>query len=239
VIYPSTLTALADHCMRRGVALAGLAHILSVGEQLAPGTRALAEAVFGARTIDLYSSEEAGCIAAQCPESDCLHVMAEATIAEIVNEDGEPCRPGEVGRVLVTDLHNYATPIVRYDIGDLAEMAAPCACGRELPAWARIVGRTRNLVLLPDGTRRWPITGFTRCRDIAPILQFQFVQHDRSTIEIRLVTERRLSVAEEHELRALFRSSIGHPFDVQLTYVTGRLLRAASARHEEFVCLAT
>jgi len=58
---------------------------------------------------------------------------------------------GQVGRVVVTDLHNFATPLIRYDLGDYAEMADTCPCGRGLPALKRIMGRRRNMVRLPDG----------------------------------------------------------------------------------------
>ena len=55
--------------------------------------------------------------------------MAENLIVEIVDDKGAPCASGEIGRVIVTDLHNFATPLMRYDIGDYAEVAAPCLCG--------------------------------------------------------------------------------------------------------------
>jgi phenylacetate-CoA ligase len=78
------------------------------------------------------------------------------------------------------------------------------------------------------------VLGFRSARDIAPVVQFQFVQHTRETIEARLVTERPLTVAEEDRLRSLFTTAIGHPFVVGFTYVSGQL-HTPGRKFEEFV----
>jgi len=169
LIYPNMLEALARHCAARGVTFAGLKVILTVGETLRPEVRALARATFGATVADSYSSQEIGTIALQCPDSDLYHVMSESVIVEVLHDDGRACREGETGRVVATDLQNFATPMVRYDIGDYAEVAGPCPCGPRLPTLKRILGRERNLILMPDGSRHWPLVGFSRFRDVAPV----------------------------------------------------------------------
>lgn len=239
VIYPSTLDAFAAYCQRHAIALPDLQHILTIGETLSPSIRAAAKETFDAALADCYSSQEMGYVALECPVSGLYHVMAESVIAEVLHEDGRACRAGEIGRVTVTDLHNYATPLVRYDIGDCAEVAPPCPCGRGLPTWKRILGRRRNLILMPDGTRHWPVTGFLRCREVAPVVQYQLVQEDRETIEARLVVERALSRSEEDDLRGLFHASVGYPFAVRLSYVDGRIPPGPSGKYEEFVCKVT
>ena len=239
VIYPSTLDAFTRYCRRRMIALPDLQHILTVGETLSPAIRAAAEMTFDAVLADCYSSQEMGYIALECPMSGLYHVMAESILAEVLREDGTSCEPGEIGRVTVTDLHNYATPLVRYDIGDFAEVGPACPCGRGLPTWTRIVGRRRNLILMPDGTRHWPLTGFLRCREVAPVVQYQLVQRDRKTIEARLVVERALSQSEEDGLRGLFHTAIGYPFSFRLSYLEGRIPAGPSGKYEEFVCSVT
>ena len=239
VIYPSTLDAFTRFCQRRMIALPDLRHILTVGETLSPAIRADAEATFDAVLADCYSSQELGYLALECPVSGLYHVMSEGVFAEALRDDGTACEAGEIGRVVVTDLHNYATPLVRYGIGDFAEVGPPCACGRGLPTWKRIVGRQRNLVLMPDGTRHWPVTGFLRCREVAPVVQYQFVQEDRETIEARLVVERALSQSEEDDLRGLFHVAIGYPFSLRLLYLEGRIPTGPSGKYEEFVCNVT
>jgi phenylacetate-CoA ligase len=236
VAFPSTLGVLAAHFRHRRLTLPGLRDVLTFGETLSASVRAAVEATFGVMVADSYSSQEIGHIAIECPVSGLYHVMSESVIAEVVDEDGRPCLPGQFGRILVTDLHNYATPLVRYAIGDVAEVADPCPCGRGLPAWKRILGRERNFICMPDGSRHWPLTGFPRCREVAPVIQYQVVQHSLTTIEARLVVERPLTAGEEDRLRVLFQQAAGFHFNVRFTYVGGRLTPGRSGKFEEFVC---
>ncbi len=237
LIYPGSLAALTDHCRAAGTRLRDLRHIRTVGETLAPRVRDDAENFFGASIEDAYSSQELGYIALQCPTSGLYHAMAESHIVEVVDERGQACREGEIGRVVVTDLDNFATPLVRYDIGDFAEVGGPCPCGRGLdPTLRRIVGRKRNLILMPDGSRHWPHVGYKRFRDVAPISQYQFIQVARETIEVRLVSERPIAAEEEEALRAIMRASLGFAFELPFTYWQGRLPLDANGKFEEFVC---
>jgi len=235
-MFPSTLDVFTTYCRRDDHALPHLRQVLSIGETLSQPVRAAAEELFGITVADCYSSEEFGTIALTCPDTGLYHVMSESVLAEILDEGGRPCEPGQAGRVTITSLHNYATPLVRYAIGDVAEVAGPCPCGRGLPAWRRVLGRERNLILMPDGTRVWPVTGFPRCREVAPVVQYQLVQQDRDTVEARLVVERSLSPTEEDGLRALFHDWIGHPFALRFSYFYERFPIGPTGKFEEFVC---
>ena len=125
--------------------------ILTVSDRIDPQLRQLVRDAFGARIIDRYSSEEFGYIAFQCPFHDHLHVSTPSVIVEVVDAEGQPCEVGVPGRVLVTSLHNFAMPLIRYEIGDVAQFGAPCEAGLNWPVLERIVGRTRDGVTLPNG----------------------------------------------------------------------------------------
>jgi phenylacetate-CoA ligase len=234
LIYPSNLAGIVSARIR----LPSVRQILTVGETLSPEMREQASALLGAAVIDLYSSQELGTIAIQCPESGLYHVMAENLIVEVLNDDGTACRAGEVGRVVATDLRNGATPLIRYDIGDFAQVGPACPCGRGLPTLSRIFGRERNLVLMPDGTRRWPFLGAVKFADAAQVLQYQFIQESRDTIELRLVTRRALSADEERDLTARVQTALGFPFQVRFTYFAERMPTGPNGKFEEFVCRA-
>ena len=77
--------------------------------------------------------------------------------------------------------------MIRYELGDMAVMGAPCACGRGLPVLDKILGRVRNMVILPDGSTHWPYFGFSEFIQVADIRQFQIVQHDLEDVEFKLV----------------------------------------------------
>ena len=172
--FPSNLLALAEH----GLRLPRLREVRTIGETLPAETSERLQAAWNVPVTDLYSSQEVGVIAIQCPSGSGLyHVQSESLLVEVLDEQGNACPPGAIGRVVVSTLHNFAMPLLRYETGDYAEAGAPCPCGRGLPTLARIAGRQRNMLVLPNGERRWPLSGFRRYRDIAPIRQYQIVQH--------------------------------------------------------------
>jgi phenylacetate-CoA ligase len=237
LVYPNILSALLQRAEEDNIRFPGLKQILSVGETLSPNLRKRA-AAYGVEIADTYSSQEAGTIALQCPQSGLYHVMAENLIVEILGADGKQAAEGTIGRVVITDLHNYATPLIRYDIGDYAQAGPPCPCGRGLPTLKRILGRERNLILMPDGSRHWPLVGFHAFRQIAPIVQYQIVQEDREHVEMRLVVERPLTVEEESGLIAHVQKSLGHPFRIRLSYFDGKIPVPPTGKFEEFICRA-
>ena len=100
----------------------------------------------------------------------------------------------------------------------------------------RVVGRERNLLKLADGRRHWPLLGGLHFRDVAPVRQFQAIQHDYERIEMRLVCERPLTEIEERDLRAMILHALGHDFTLELHYFEGRLPTGPNGKFDEFVC---
>jgi phenylacetate-CoA ligase len=208
-----------------------------IGETLSPALRARCQAILGVAIVDTYSAQEVGVIALQCPQSGLYHVHAESLVVEVLNPDGQACAPGETGRVVVTDLHNFATPLVRYELRDYAEVGPTCPCGRTLPTLKRVLGRQRNMVVLPNGQRYWPLVGLHHFRQIAQILQYQLIQHDLENVEMRLVVRTKLDATAEARLIAIVQQALGHPFTIRFRYVEGELPRTAGGKFEEFVSL--
>jgi len=235
-IYPSTLDGLIGYCQKEGITIEGVKHIWSISETLSPEQRKKAADFFKASVEDDYSSNELGVIALQCPASGLYHVMAESVVVETVDEEGNPCGAGEVGRVLVTCLNNLATPLIRYDIGDYAELGTPCSCGRGLPVIKAIKGRKRNLVIKPDGSRHWPPMTVAVFRSELPIHQFQLIQHALDDIEVRLVMDHKLTPEEEVTLTDQLHKTLDHPFPLRFVYFEGRLPLPPNGKFEDFIC---
>jgi phenylacetate-CoA ligase len=89
--------------------------------------------------------------------------------------------------VVVTTLHNFATPLIRYDIGDYAAIGEPCTCGRGLPVLTRILGRVRNMLALPNDEPHYADLNSGKVHHLAPVLQQQVGLNE---IELRLVVTR-------------------------------------------------
>jgi phenylacetate-CoA ligase len=219
-----------------GLRLPRLRHVRTYGEMLRPDARSDVRESWGVEIIDSYSSEELGYIALQCPQCEHYHVQAENLIVEVLDESGEPCRPGDTGRIVVSTLHNFAMPLLRYANGDYAEVGENCACGRGLPVLRRIVGRQRNMVVRPDGVRHWPSFPSESWRDIAPIMQIQLVQDAIDHIEARLVIKRALTDDEDVRLIAVLQDCLGYPFRITLRQVDD-IPRGTGNKYEDFVSL--
>ena len=135
----------------------------------------------------------------------------------ILDEDDRPYAPGQVGRVVVTSLHNFAMPIIRYAIGDYAEVGAACDCGRGLPVIARVTGRRRNLGVLPGGRCFVPEVRRASWKPIGGIERLQLVQTHIGHIEIRIAPAAPLTDAERQTLQTAIGAELGHPFEFSIT----------------------
>ncbi|MBL8492126.1 MAG: phenylacetate--CoA ligase family protein [Rhodocyclaceae bacterium] len=231
---PSNLAELVREFDRRGIRLPRLREVRTVGEVVSDDLRRWVREAWGVRIADIYSASEAGYLALECPQAEGrYHVQAEGVLLEVLRADGRPCAPGEIGEVVVTPLHNFAMPLVRYAIGDFAEVGGPCPCGRGLPVLARILGRVRNMLTLPDGGRRWPLFGLNDLPGI-PLRQYRIVQRSATRLEAQLVVDRPLRPDEEDRIRAALRGRLHPDFQVDLVY-PAFLPRDPSGKFEDFI----
>jgi phenylacetate-CoA ligase len=232
--YASNLAELARASIAAGVRFSHLREARSIAEVVTPELRALCAEAWQVPLVDLYSAQEIGYLALQCPDHLHYHVQAEGALVEILREDGEPCAPGEAGRVVVTGLNNFAMPLIRYDIGDYAVAGAACACGRGLPVLERIMGRVRNMLTLPDGEKRWPLGDLVKLPNVHGIRQYQYVQKSLDRIEVRMVVDNDYDRAQEDRIAAIIREKFGHPFHLDFVYVEA-ITRGAGGKFEDFL----
>ena len=213
-----TLCALARHCRRSGIGLPRLKAVQTFGGVIAAEDRDACWEAWQARLCDTYSTEEVGYAALQCPESDHLHVQSESVLLEIVDDENRPCPPGEQGQVLVTPLHSFAMPLLRYELGDLAIAGGGCACGRGLPVISEILGRSRDMLTLPDGSQIPP--SFVRgLFEDAPIIQFQLIQTALDKIEARIVVAEDFLPEQERAVYDEIRERLPASYRVTVTCV--------------------
>ncbi len=185
-VQPITIRALARLALDRKLPLKRLREVRTVGETVTDSLRELVRAAWGVPIVDLYSSSECGMLALQCPMSGEYHSQSEVAIVEVVDSSGKVCEAGEIGRVVVTPLHNFAMPLIRYDTGDFAEAGHPCRCGRGLPTLKRILGRRRNRLHLPDGNTTWPQLSSMPWQELAPAVErFQLRQEKDFSLVFR------------------------------------------------------
>lgn len=232
--HPSNVHGLAKRSLELGRRLPSLRQVRTFGETLKPDLRDLCRQAWDAKVTDVYSTEEVGYIALQCPEYEHYHVQAENVLVEVLDDDGRACPPGQIGQVVVTSLHNFAMPLIRYQLNDYAEVGEACPCGRGLPVLKRILGRQRNMVVLPDGKRRWPSLPSRLMVEIAPVRQFQLIQKSLTRVEAHLVVERSLDKYEEDHLAAWLGERLGAAFQLEFHYVA-EIPRRPNSKYEDFI----
>jgi phenylacetate-CoA ligase len=232
--YPSALTHFAQYVAARGGGeRLRLKAVSTTAELLYPDQRALLHRVFQCPVIDEYGASECGYLAGECPAGS-RHITAENALIEFSPvEDG-----AGLAELIVTDLTNLAMPLIRYRIGDLGTAGPPCPCGRGLPVLRLGVGRTEDLVTLPDGRKiDGAVFGDAVERLAAagvPVKQFRAVQHRADDIEILVATDQ-----SSHPALAVLSSEIqrrlGAPVSVRVRAVdripverTGKLRRFIS-----------
>ena len=216
--FPSNLEALAQHCADSQIEMPWLRGIRTSSEILHPRVRDLCRRVFGLEIDDMYSSAEVGYMALQSPSSDELLVQAEMTLVEVLDEQGRPCAPGQIGRVVATPLHAFAMPLLRYVNGDLAEAGGSAQCGRGLPVLKKVIGRERQMLRLPTGELFYP-TDFITLFPGEKVRQFQIVRTQERHINLRLVVRAPLTEQDENRIREAIQARFRFPFEVSMTYV--------------------
>ena len=159
------------------------------------------------------------------------HVAAESVLLEVVDETGR-LRPGEIGRVVVTPLHNFAMPLIRCAIGDYAEVGPACPAGAPCPP-AHPRPQPRAFAAAPE--RRFPTTP-RACSRVTDILQYQIVQRSPQLVELRLVARTRLGAGAEADLTNVLAAAFGHAFPLRFVYVDS-ILRAGRqvSRHAKYL----
>jgi phenylacetate-CoA ligase len=187
----------------------------SGGNHLHPHYREAMEEAFGCQVYERYATMETGVIAHECPEGGSLHVPAEGVVAEIVRPDGTAASPGEAGEVLVTSLRNRATPLIRYRVGDRAVVPEhrSCSCGRGLPVFGKVEGRTGDVLRTASGEVVSPPRAVEAARPaMASVIDFQVVQDERGCLGIRVVQRDSPGAeADRERLAGIFEELVGPP----------------------------
>ncbi|MGL2995209.1 hypothetical protein [Flavobacterium sp. TSSA_36] len=189
--FPSAIAYLATYCLQqqRHASDFAVAGIISCSENLTNRHRAVLENAFGVPVHNRYSTEELGVLGYQYEKEGVFYLNTAHYIFEVVQmESDAPVAIGEVGRVLVTDLHSEAMPLLRYETGDLAVLAAVF---EEAPTWATQLkafsGRSVQLLQSVDGKQLYPLYFDTIMEAFPFFAQYQLLQESETCFTIVLV----------------------------------------------------
>jgi phenylacetate-CoA ligase len=172
------------------VPLPGL--LIHGGSAMSAACRELIEDDLGIPFVSRYAAGESLKIGYTCEARAGFHLHEDLCVVELVGADGTPVADGEWGRVVISNLVNLGTVLLRYELGDYGRItSAPCACGRPSRRLVELEGKSVVNLRLPDGTVVHSRTLWGVIKRVDGVRRFQIVQHAPDRFEIRLVTDDR------------------------------------------------
>jgi len=116
-----------------------------------------------------------------------LEISEDLYFIEVLDENGNDVKSGEMGLITITDLYSKALPFIRYQIGDLAIVDESFLnYTNNFRYFVSVEGRTNDIFELEDGSLIYSHLWFVYFRTESWIERFKVVQYDRKNIEIRL-----------------------------------------------------
>jgi len=140
-----------------------------------------------------------------------------------------------ISRIICTGFWNDAMPLIRYDIGDIATLPTQnvvCSCGRKSQIVEKIDGRIESYIITPDGRQAGRLDFIFK--DSKYIEEAQFIQHEISTVTIKIVRSKGYSSTHEKELLADLRTYLGSDIRIEIEYVSD-ILRTSNGKFRQIV----
>ncbi len=235
VSYVGPLVELAHWVERNGRTIHHPQRVLGAAEALHAHQRELLQRVFGAPAYDTYGCREVMLIAAECEAHDGLHINIDHLHVEFHDETAA-VRGSGPAELVITDLHNYGMPLMRYLNGDLGTPGgSTCACGRHLPKLAKVDGRKLDALRTADG-RVLPGEYFVHTlMNFTSIRHYQVVQRSLDSLIVRLVKNEGFDGAAEASIRDEIRKLVGDSVAIEFEY-RDEIALTASGKRRVTIC---
>lgn len=227
--YANTLFLFARFLESEKITPPQIHSVITSAEPLSDEARETISRVFRTEVFDRYGCRELSIVASECAAHDGMHVNAENVYHEILSS-GEPCAPGHVGELVLTDLGNRGMPLIRYQIEDsAAPLAGLCACGRSLPRIQITGGRVSEFLVTAEGNlvAGTALTIFLSTA-VPGVAQMQLLQREKGEVTFKIV--RAGAEFDEALLREKAAESFGAGMRIGVEYVES-IPREASGKY--------
>lgn len=190
--YASSLGKLAEYADGKGYDFSSLRLAIAGAESLQDDVRAIFKRVMGADILSQYANEECGILAQERVPTKVtdnpMYWNYASYFFEVLKFDSdEPAEYGELGRIVITDLYNYAFPLIRYDNGDTAVILPPDEHSNGYYVLGKLYGRRFDLTYTTDGTAIHPLTYGRILKHYENIMQWQFIQENQNEYVLKVI----------------------------------------------------
>jgi len=217
--YPSTVYIIAKFLLSNGKRLPVKA-VFTSSETLFPQQREAIEEAFCTKLYDFYGLAERTVFATECDAHEGHHLNDDFGITEVLDSNGDTVGPGELGRLVVTGLHNYTMPLIRYRTSDVTALRAGiCSCGRHFPLMEDVTTKEEDVITTPDGRL---ISSSILTHPFKPmkyVSESQIIQEDEKTVRIKLVKIDGYSDSDTEYLKTEFAKRLGDQMEVVVEFV--------------------
>jgi phenylacetate-CoA ligase len=192
--------------------------VITTGEILYENQRKIIENGLQAQVANEYGNTENGIIAFECTKGK-MHLMNHNLLIEIINpETGHPVPDGEPGEIVLTELHSYALPFIRYRTGDVATLSqSECECGLQSPTVENIQGRVSDFAVSPDGRKiSGPIVNYTMTKGIE---RFRVIQKAINHILVIIESHTPIQQNQLDEIIFKWKALLGQTVRVEIQIV--------------------
>jgi phenylacetate-CoA ligase len=234
--YASSLGLLAAHAKSRGQGggFKRLKVVCATGEPLFPEQRRLIQEVFGVPVANEYGCRDGGLIALESPEGRLL-VNSETILLEVLDAQGNPVAPGEIGEAVITNLCSEAQPFIRYRTGDMVRASdASCPAGRGLQVISEIMGRTTDFIVRPDGAVMHALSVIYVLRAVEGVREFKIIQRSVGHLDVLVVPGPAWQDSAKEGIVAQLRRRMESPVRVDINLVDD-IPPEASGKHRYVV----
>lgn len=187
--YASSLNVIAEYALEREYNI-NIKSVISWGDKMFSHYKKNIEKAFRTKVYDTYACNEGFLMAAE-KDLGYKYVMTPHVHLEVLDDNDNPVKDGEMGNIVVTRLDGFSMPLIRYRIGDLGIMLPKDKYPEDrefnYPLLQQVVGRETDVVFLPSG-KRLIVHSFTGIFEYIPeIKQFKVIQDDINYITIEYI----------------------------------------------------
>ena len=235
IAYTTPLFLIAQYILDNKITVKQPLSILTGAEPLYDYQREIIEKAFNCEVFNTYGSREVMLMASECEQHNGLHINEDHLIIETVKDNAAVT--GVSGNVLVTDLHNYAMPFIRYENGDLATLSdSECSCGLPFKKLDSIDGRSLDCIKTPSG-RLLPGEFFPHLlKDFSVIKEFQVIQDRLDHLKVIIVPAYEGGGSDIANIKTIIIDNIGLDVEVEIDLVE-KIDKTLSGKHRVAISL--